>query len=104
VSRACPWCGDPLDERFVRSLGRIAEPCPACGRPIRESCFQVLFSALCSIPIAAVILYLSYALYELGSRAGAGAVMLCGIVFWVYLHKYIPVVNGPAKGANGRYT
>lgn len=98
MSRACPWCGDQLDERFVRALGRIAEPCPACGRPIRESYLQVLFGSLCSIPVAAVVLYLSYVVFELGSRVGAVAVVLSGIVFWVYLHRYIPVVAGPAKG------
>lgn len=101
MSSTCPWCHSGLDKAFVRNLGRLPEPCPVCGKPLRESFYQVLFSVILSLPLAALSLYLSKLVFDSGSRVGAVIVVLAGIAVWAYLYRYIPTIAGPARGPGG---
>ena len=95
----CPWCKQTLGSALLRNLGAIAQPCPHCARPIRASTWQILFIALAMAPLAASILWLARIAYENGSKVAATIIVIAGIVFAIFLQRYVPTVHGPARGA-----
>lgn len=98
MSTECPWCKVLLDKRLVRGLTSVAQPCPACGKPIKQAAGQVAATAIMLLPLIAVALLASKALYDAGTQSGAIFVLFVGLLAGTYIQRFLPVVSGPKRG------
>ncbi len=102
VKPQCPWCLSELSPDFTKNIGNYPQPCPTCGQSVRTSIWQVLFIVACLLPIIGTALVLSKITYDNGSAALAVAILLGGGILSMFVQKYIPTINGPAKASVGK--